>query len=174
MPDGMDKITILRLSYAAFLILAALAVFFVSYFRDPSYVLISTQQEFRGATIQVESQNKTLVLDRSGGQIFEKPEGIEGSYILSAAISDGDDIYDIVLRVDDVKKNVSILASGFAPGDSVSLSRNNTDILSDLHFDWAGRIELTHNFTKDKGSALCLETESGFSFCHVLPAGGRA
>lgn len=174
MPNGMDKITILRLASAAFLVLAAIAVFFVSYVRPTPYVAISTQKEFRGATVQVESRGKTVVLDRHGGRVFEKPEGVDGSYILSAAIGDGDDIHDIVLRVDDTKKTVSLQAGGFTPGGALDLQNDGKKILSDLHFDWAGRIALTHDFKGQKGGPLCLETESGFSFCHLLPDGGRA
>jgi hypothetical protein len=76
------------------------------------YVSISTSEEFRGATVQIETRgSKAFALDRApktGGHIFQKPEGITGNYILSAAIGDGDGYRDISFRVDEAEKSVSV------------------------------------------------------------------
>lgn len=176
MADRLEKIKIKQTAFAlAALCTVTIGAIFLMVFApsNDSFVSVGGVSSSAKLSLHLEQKGKALALTGEK-HAFEKPGEIIGSYILRAGIEEGGAYKDIDVFVDDTKDSVTVRAGGFAPKETLTLRLGDKTILEDLYFDWAGRIELSHDFGSEKSAPLCLETSSGFSICHVLPKGGRA
>lgn len=140
--------------------------FVVEGLNDHDRVVVSLKETSRVLSLESDSPNHQFR--------FLLPPSLLGRYTLDAAIQSGQKTIDILFNVDAGRQNVRILADGFAPRESFSVKQGRHTILSGLHFDWAGRIEIDHAITDRDTSPLCLVSASGLSVCHSLAKGTRA
>lgn len=177
MANGMDKKTIKRMIFVAAALCGFAALLGLSLVLprgDASYLSFTGLEDADQVKVQLQTQSQLQILMASEDHALSSPADIGGNYILNVSIDRDGNYHDILFNINQTDDKLSLTASGFTPGDTLHIRRGKKEILSALHFDWAGRIEIDHDFSGEKAGPLCLETASGFSTCHLLPKGDRA
>lgn len=130
---------------------------------------IKTQIAYTGSVSEMHSAE-------NAPYYFEYPADIHGNYIVTSSIETNGTYRDIQFGIDRAGKKIIINARGFAPQESFSIDGKNISAIDELHFDWAGRIEVIQPMPdKKRYGNICLKSSSGITACHDYDArGGKA
>lgn len=142
----------------------------ISYQDLPENMMIRASLEMDGAVSPLDTSDGHFSLSTEQRVKFKLP------YAIKATLqSDNGQYHDISWSVDARGVDYYILADGFKPEDTITLTMNEQKLYT-IPFDWSGRIELPIHLIIEADAKACIEINDGsqkFGFCHAI-AGRKA
>lgn len=91
-------------------------------------------------------------------------------YVITAKLTKKDKTYDLKWNVDKDGVEYALALAGFKPSDQVSFSLNGSTSVSNVEFDWSGRLTFDAFMIKDQDMIACAAIKGTLplDFCHKV------